>query len=134
MEWQSVWDSLKAAIHENDTLGSIEKFHHLKSLLGGEALLTVEGLQLTGTNYVAALKQLEEQFNIPELIIAAYFKQLDHLPAVRRSSDGPCLRHLYLQCQGQIDSLNGLGVKDISYGAFPAPHLLSKIPSELQLT
>ena len=74
LEWQSFWGSFKAAIHENETLGSIEKFHHLTSLLGGEALLTVEGLQLTGTNYVAALKQLEEQFNIPELIIAAYFK------------------------------------------------------------
>ena len=89
----------------------------------------MEGLQLTRTNYLAALKQLDEQFNKPELLIAAHFKQLDNLPAVRRSSDGPGLRQLYLQCQGQINSMNGLWVKEISYGAFLAPRLLSKMPT-----
>ena len=56
LEYQSFWDSFRAAVHENDTLRDITKFNNLKSYLKGQALSAISGISLSEENYSEAIE------------------------------------------------------------------------------
>ena len=62
LEYQSFWDSFRAAVHENDTLRDITTFNYLKSYLKGHALSAISGISLSEENYSEAIEILEEPF------------------------------------------------------------------------
>jgi hypothetical protein len=47
LKWQRFWDSYKSAVHDNPSLGDIQKFNYLKAHLSEEAARSIEGLPLT---------------------------------------------------------------------------------------
>ena len=55
-EWQTFFDSFEVAVHSNNKICSIEKMNYLLSYLTGEALKTVQGLNLSEPNYSAIIQ------------------------------------------------------------------------------
>ncbi|XP_064647455.1 uncharacterized protein LOC135500137 [Lineus longissimus] len=60
VEWNTFFDSFKAAIDNNVNLSKVEKMQYLRGQLKGEPKLAIEGLQLTDANYDIALDNLKE--------------------------------------------------------------------------
>lgn len=65
-DWQSFYDSYKAAVHNNDSLSKVDKFNYLKSLVEGPAATAIAGFSLTEENYEAAHKLLKQRFANPQ--------------------------------------------------------------------
>ena len=133
MEWRSFNDSFQSTVDANNTLSNFEKFHYLRSLLKGEALLTIEGLPMTDMNYSTVFQQLKYQFERPEKIIDAHIKQLEHMPRVNNLLDVEALRHLFLHLQSNNDALENLGVLQNTYTTILRTKVMRRLPSELQL-
>ena len=133
LTWQSWWDSYESAVDSNDSLMNIDKFIYLKTLLEGQALACITGLQLTATNYPEAIETLKERFGVRQLIINAHMDSLIKLPMVNSMSDIRKLRSVYDQIESRVRGLQGLGVNSDSYGNLLIPIMLNKIPEELKL-
>lgn len=85
-EFMNFNDSFKALIHDNPTLGDIERFHYLRSSLKGEASQVISGLETTAVNYQAAWKLLQERYDNKRLIIHNHTKALFELPIIHKES------------------------------------------------
>jgi hypothetical protein len=81
-DWQSFYDSYKAAVHTNDRLSKVDKFNYLKSLVEGPAAAAIAGFSLTDENYETAFKLLEERFANPQVIISSHVDALLKLEPV----------------------------------------------------
>ncbi|KAK5980143.1 hypothetical protein GCK32_015987, partial [Trichostrongylus colubriformis] len=62
------WDAFNSAVHANPTISPVVKFHHLRSLLKGDAQAVVAGYDITQSNYELAIKTLHETYYRPQLI------------------------------------------------------------------
>lgn len=61
-EWQSFWQQLKCAVHENEEISSGEKFQYLKTLVSELTRASIAGLQVTDACYNDATEILSGQF------------------------------------------------------------------------
>ena len=75
LEYQSFWDSFRAAVHENDTLRDITKFNNLKSYLKGQALSAISGISLSEENYSEAI-EIQKRFGNKQILISSNIVQL----------------------------------------------------------
>ena len=66
-----VLDQFSSAIHENDSLNSIDKFNYLKGYLTGTASSKISGLELTSNNYSEAVKLLIDRYGNEKVLINA---------------------------------------------------------------
>jgi len=48
-KWQTFWESVCSAVHKDESLPYIMKFHHLNSLLEGKAAATTGRLSVSGS-------------------------------------------------------------------------------------
>lgn len=72
----------EATIHNSPSLQLIKKFNYLRAELEEEALLSIEGLELTDTNYEAGIYILKEQ-----LVLNTHYTQLiDMLQATNKTA------------------------------------------------
>ncbi|GFT67061.1 uncharacterized protein TNCV_4313311 [Trichonephila clavipes] len=118
----SFWNSFKTAIHDNNSLNSIDKFTYLKGLLGSSALATVEGFAITAENYAKAVEILKDRFGRKDAIINSHMQKLLSVTPLKRSDDTKVLRQFFDMCQTQIRSLESL---DVSFESFS--NVLGKI-------
>lgn len=132
-KWTPFWESYCAAIHDNHSLTTTEKFNYLRSLLECEALDSIAGLALTEPNYDEAVTVLERRFGNKQHIIAKHIDALMSLEAVMSLNNIKALRRLYDQVELHTRSLKSLGVESGSYGGLLASVLLNKLPHDLQL-
>ena len=58
LKWQGFWDQFQTSIHNNERITDIDRFNFLKRYLGGEALDSVQGLNLNSENYKEAIELL----------------------------------------------------------------------------
>ena len=80
--WNSFYDLFNSAIHDNDTLKSVQKFQYLKLTLKGEPLALVKNLTLTDDNYSIARKLLEDRYANKRLISSHHLQILIDLPTL----------------------------------------------------
>lgn len=78
-EWKSWYEAFVLNVHENSKYNKQAKFSHLKKALAGEALGHVKHLTVTSENYDKALKVLLDEYNNPQLTVAAYRRELEEL-------------------------------------------------------
>ena len=72
----------EATIHNSPSLQPIKKFNYLRAELEEETLLSIEGLELTDTNYEAGIYILKEQ-----LVLNTHYTQLiDMLQATNKTA------------------------------------------------
>ncbi|GFS83899.1 DUF1758 domain-containing protein [Trichonephila clavipes] len=132
-QWLSFWNSFKTAIHDNNSLNSIDKFTYLKGLLGSSALATVEGFAITAENYAKAVEILKDRFGRKDAIINSHMQKLLSVTPLKRSDDTKVLRQFFDICQTQIRSLESLDVSFESFSNVLCPLILNCLPSDLVL-
>ncbi|GFV67290.1 DUF1758 domain-containing protein [Trichonephila clavipes] len=123
----------KTAIHDNNSLNSIDKFTYLKGLLGSSALATVEGFAITAENYAKAVEILKDRFGRKDAIINSHMQKLLSVTPLKRSDDTKVLRQFFDMCQTQIRSLESLDVSFESFSNVLCPLILNCLPSDLVL-
>ena len=133
VEFHAWMQSFKSAIDENDNLHDVDKFVYLKTLLGDKAAQSIRGMTLTGENYSAALDILENRYGNQQAIINAHMESLINIPIIRSSKDTAGLRKMYDLIEGNLRSLENLGITNASYGSLLIPIFLSRLPEEIRL-
>ena len=107
VKWQEFWDTFEGTIHKNPSLQSIEKFNYLRVQLANEALQSIEGLELTNTNYEAATNLLKERYGNNQLIVDAHDTKLIEMPPA--SNKTTLLRAMYDAIEQHLCSRHSLG-------------------------
>ena len=116
LEYQSFWDSFRAAAHENDTLRDITKFNYLKSYLKGQALSPISGISLSEENYSETIKILEKRFGNKQILISSNLDQLLSISNVESLTDIEKPRHIYNKIESAVRNLQSLKVDVGQYG------------------
>ncbi|XP_028407556.1 uncharacterized protein LOC114530174 [Dendronephthya gigantea] len=130
LKWQTFWDTYKTAIHNNISLGDIQKFTYLKAQLSGEAASSIEGLPLSESNYAQSIQILEERFGQPHKIVNAHMQALLDLPTP--SDSVTHLRKFYDSMENHIRGLEALDKKPDTYGDLLTPIILAKLPTTIK--
>ncbi|XP_071127724.1 uncharacterized protein [Mytilus edulis] len=130
LTWQTFWDSFESSVHYNVTLTDVQKFSYLKSQLVNDAARTIDGLPLTNSNYMEAIKLLKERFGQSHKITNAYMQAMLELRAPQNNLLS--LRGYYDKLEAYIRGLESLGRSGESYGALLIPIILNKLPSEIR--
>lgn len=130
LEWQPFWEQYKQAIHENNSLSSVEKFLYLRTSLTGKAAAVVSGLQATEDNYNSAVDMLKERFGRQDILVQEHLTQLLNLPQVKALNDVAALRRLHDHVQMNTAALKTLGVDSKGYGTMLSAALFRVMPPE----
>ncbi|XP_077553403.1 uncharacterized protein LOC144168258 [Haemaphysalis longicornis] len=130
LEWQPFWEQYKQAIHENNSLSSVEKFLYLRMSLTGKAAAVVSGLQATEDNYSSAVDMLKERFGRQDILVQEHLTQLLNLPQVKALNDVAALRRLHDHVQKNTGALKTLGVGSEGYGTMLCAALFRVMPEE----
>ena len=133
-QWTPFWNQFDSSINSNPTLHDIDKFNYLVSYLEGEAAESIRGMAVTTANYSAAVARLQERFGDNQRIIDKHMEALLHLPHVRSHLDLQGLRRLSDTLAANISGLRALGEKEESYSKVVSPVIMSRLPTELQLS
>lgn len=132
-QWQGFWSQYETAIHNNETLGKVDKFNYLKSYLIGTAANVVACLTLNDDNYDNAIVMLKNRFGRKDLVINAHMNKLLNLNPVKKSTDIVTLRSFYDECEIQVRCLETMGVVSDSYGTLLCTILMKMMPEDLAL-
>ena len=131
-KYQSFMDSFESSVNSNHRLSGIDKFLYLRSLLKGRALSTIQGLSLTGENYVSALQLLKARFGDEKMLKATFFGAIHNLKEVTEECGVGKLRFLYDTIETNVRNLKSLGVTSEMFAPAIIPTILTKIPETIR--
>ena len=131
LQWQTFYDSFKAAIHDKKNLSDVDKFNYLRSLLRGSALRVIEGFTLTNENYTKALSLLEERYNNKQAIISSHMNELLKMKKIQNNNVTE-IRKLHDGVESHIRSLSSMGIKDENFGSLLAPVIMERLPDKFR--
>ena len=82
LQFQTFWDSFEAAVHNNESLTGVQKFHYLRAQLLGNTSRShvIDNFPLTDLNYHHSVDLLRERFGQPYKLVNAYMDALMNLP------------------------------------------------------
>ena len=107
LKWQEFWDTFQASVHKNSSLQLIDKFNYLRAQLEREALKAISGLELTNSNYDAAIATLNERYRNEQLIVDTHYtKLMEMLLALNRTTS---LRDTLDVIEQDLRSLQSVG-------------------------
>ncbi|XP_055904096.1 uncharacterized protein LOC129939932 [Eupeodes corollae] len=86
INWTSFYQTFFALVHNNPALNNVTRFHYLRSALREKALSCIRALEVTETNYEAALETLISRYNKKQVIAHDHLKKLFNFPQVPRNS------------------------------------------------
>ena len=130
--WASFWERFEVTVDRNKGLADVEKLSYLLSMLDGAAKRVVQGLPLTGVNYVAAVQTLKQRFGNRQAIVNSHMERLFKVRPVQ-TCELRALRGFYDYVTIQIRSLESLGIEANSFDSLLLPLLLAKLPENLKL-
>lgn len=107
--WTNFYDVFLSLVHNHPTLSKVEKLHHLKSALSGEAEQLLKHFTITDVNYEPAWELLTKRYKNNRLIINAHLKTLTSTPKLTQES-APALRNLLDTTTEALLSLKNLEV------------------------
>ncbi|XP_044753952.1 uncharacterized protein LOC123313241 [Coccinella septempunctata] len=84
--WLEFRDTFRSLIHENASIGEIQKFHYLRASLEAEAALIIKSLEISSQNYTLAWNALKERYDNNKLLIYNHVKSLFSYESVQRES------------------------------------------------
>ncbi|XP_006816676.1 uncharacterized protein LOC100368473 [Saccoglossus kowalevskii] len=129
LEWITFYDTYRSTIHDDKTLGDIQRFAYLKGVLRGEALLLISSLPLTEVNYAQALALLNERYGQKHMIISAHMEALWQLQSP--TDDVTSLLRFNDTLESHIRGLQALGKDESTYGELLVPMILRKLPNNI---
>ena len=133
LKWQGFWDMFQSSVHENDSINDIDRFSYLKRYLSGQALDAVSGLSLTSSNYIEAVKILQDRYGNPQVLISAHMDSLIKMVKIRNKDDVRGLRKLYDDVENCVRNLKTLKLDTSGYGSLLIPILKDKMPDEINM-
>ncbi|KAK8765528.1 hypothetical protein V5799_031863 [Amblyomma americanum] len=131
--WQPFWEQFEVAVHKNTELSNINRLNYLKTLLTGEAMTAIAGLQASGDCYSDAVDILRHRFGNPEALVQDHMQGLIDVKLVFSARNVRALRGLYDEIQVHMRGLKALGIEDDGYQAMLYSVLLRALPKELIL-
>ena len=127
LQWPDYWDMFQSSVHCQD-IPDVTKFNYLKSTLKGAAAKAVAGIAVTGENYLDAVSTLREKFGKKEIIIAALYSKLQHLPAA--SNKYADIKRTYETMEKILRQLSALD-ENLDQQRLLIQQLLSKFPLDM---
>nr|XP_006822497.1 PREDICTED: uncharacterized protein LOC102805096 [Saccoglossus kowalevskii] len=130
LRWTEFHDTFRSAVHDDGQLSNVQKLTYLRSFLTGEAKRTIEGLQTTDANYLAALDLLTNRYGQRQTIINSHTRSFwelsppSHTPA--------SLRLFHDEIETTIRGLTALGENQDNYGNLLVPMIMNKLPIPIQ--
>ena len=109
-KWLSFKNAFTELIHNETELSSVEKFHHLRSALSGDALNKIEIFSISEENYRTAWTTLIEAYENKRNLISHHLSSLLHLPNQEKHGY-TSLASLSNGALQHVKSLDTLGVK-----------------------
>jgi hypothetical protein len=147
LRFPSYFDQFQSLVHQNPSITDVQRFCLLKESLSGTPLSLVDGLMVTSENYAKALELLDEAYNDPNLLLGIFVSRLHTQPMVK-DPKSHLLQKLISQFEQSFQEIQNLirrlqsgtgtlsqqdgGLAIVEY--FLTPHLLSKIPEEIQIS
>lgn len=104
--WTSFFDLFDALVVKNPTLSNVNKLHHLKASLSGEAELVLRKYAIEDRNFEPAWKHLQGRFDNKRLLVNSHFAKL--LLQQKVSSSAAAIRHLHDVSSEAITSIQSL--------------------------
>lgn len=80
LQWVSFINLFDTTIHRNSSICSVTKFQYLLSVLSGEPLSMVRGLNITPQNYMTAYQMLRDRYHSPRRLTTLHLNNLMDLP------------------------------------------------------
>ena len=133
LSWPEFWELYTAAVHQNTSYSSIEKFVYLRGHLTGEAARSIQGLATTEENYQIAIDILKDRFGKESIRKEMLMANLLQLQEVTDANDLQSLQCLIDDLVANIRSLEALGTTSANYGELLLPILKSRIPESWRL-
>ena len=118
-------------IYESE-LPDITKFTYLRSLLKGEAKVSIQGLTLTNANYTVTIDILKKRLGKTDRIVFSHIEELLNI-SVPKQPRVSVLWELNDKLQAHVCSLEALGITSEQYGVLLCPVILSRLPPDLRL-
>lgn len=131
LDWVSFKDDFYASVHENSSIADVTKLRYLRSCVEGVPLRAIEGLPLTGNNYTAALKILEDRYADSEINTEAHINALWEI--IEPSDDPSSLLTFYDTIENHIRALKSLGKTDKDLGELFTPLIKRRLPRSVRV-
>ena len=106
LQWQTFWDSFKAAVDSNPCLSQVQKFSYPCAQLQGDAAHIISGLPLTENNYMHSIALLTERFGQQYKLVDAHMEALLNVPSPLKTLTS--LQSFYDTIQNYMRSLSAL--------------------------
>ena len=131
IEYYQEWYQIFIATIDRSSLSTVEKFIYLKMALekDSEAEKLVKGYPMTADNYPHALRDLNDAYGDPQVVINHHVSKLLNLP---KQSSPQSLRELYNSITTHVRSLDALGITSEMYSVFLVPIVKSKLSEGLR--
>ena len=130
LKFQNFRDQFEAAVHNNVDLPNVQKFTYLRSVLSGNALKAIDGFEVTGANYEAAVECLKHRYGRKRMIISFLVKSVIKMD-VKSVVNASSLRDLYDTFMNRTRALEALGEDPMSHGCILLPLFETKLPPQL---
>jgi len=128
-KWTAFWDTMQADVMSG-SYSNITKFNYIMGQLKGSALEAVRGIHASGENLSNLVQILMERFGQKRKIIRSHVNNMIDTSAPSYSYGS--LTKFYNQINGDLRSLEHLGVPIEECAAFVVPILEKKIPKQMQ--
>lgn len=113
VQWCTFRDMFLSAVHTNNDLKDVERFHYLIAGLSGPPLMIVKSVPLTAENYDIAWRALNNQYDNKRHLITAHLDKLFTFERIQRESV-PALMSFISTFRENVAAIKALGVDDLS--------------------
>lgn len=128
-DWNSFKEIFTKLVEEDRRLSEVEKFYRLKSVVKGDAARLIQHLQVTGENYSAAWKILEQRYDNRRLLFCTLFdKIIDH--GIINIQYSNSIKQLLDTATESLHALKAMGMKVDEADPFIARILIRKLDKE----
>lgn len=108
-KWRAFRDLFQSLVCDNQDLSDVQKMHHLKSSLQGEAAGVIESWAVTQANFDVAWERLQEVYDDEYQIVNAHLRNLFDMPYLRTANYAE-MRRLIDRSSMEIRSMRALGI------------------------
>ena len=123
--FKTFWDSFEAAVHNNESLTGVQKFHYLRAQLLGDASHVTDNFPLTDVNYHHSVDLLRERFGQPYKLVNAHMDALMDLP--KPVNNLANLQVFHDKLESHMRALQALGKSPDTYCAMLTPMVLGHL-------
>lgn len=131
-EWETFRDLFEHLVHKSKKLTKAVKFYQLRTHLKGEALDTVRGYKVTGSNYEAAWADLTKRYDRTDELIDDYIRKFFEAKPIEYRANFHSLRAIIDTTNQMLRALPNLGANIEFWDPIINLIICSKLNEELR--